>query len=42
MLRKAFATIVMSTLMFALGGAATGSATAVNHCSSEQGQLFID
>jgi tetratricopeptide (TPR) repeat protein len=40
-LRKAFATMVVLTLMFALGAGA-GSAKAANDCTPEQGQLFID
>ncbi len=42
MLRKAFATIVAFTLIFALGGGAAGSAKAAESCTAEQGQRFID
>ena len=42
MLRKAFATMVVLTLMFTLGGGAAGSAKAAERCTAEQGQLFID
>ena len=51
MLRKAFATMVALTLMFALGGEVAGSAKAAEaeqrglqaeRCTAEHGQLFID
>ncbi len=51
MLRKAFATMVVLTLIFALGGEVAGSAKACEseqrdpkaaRCTAEHGQLFID